>query len=452
MTWLILCDAAELAIECGLVLARLGADAETRVELDPLSAARARDWGSARVAFVVQTPPSPEALVELSAAWPADTPPPLLAICSPEQRAIAARDLATDLGIASVTEVSALGSMLSLIEGQPVEPWVASTRTLDSLMRARLGNCFTMGERGAPAIESAGSGLLSHRAGESLRIIGTPRDVREAVESLKAAALPARETMPTVQGVDIAEVLDAIFGPSRELSDPASKRALSHYDIPLPVEDLCTSPSRASAEAARIGFPVRVSLASPDLRVWDHPDLISDGITNGAGVRDVFRQLMAMARDRAPDSRLLGVTVSATEAVHALLGMRLSPLPHGHVLVEIGFADPHGQASEDRTFTLLPANEDHLERALSRLRGVSLILQGRARERRQTLETLADVLLRLGAFVHDCRDYVNAVTVNPLALLVGGDVEIREMSVEVGDAFSRGLEAPDGALSGRKTG
>ena len=314
-------------------------------------------------------------------------------------------------------------------------------------MRSRLGSCFTMGERGAPSIENAGSGLLSYNKEGQATTIGAPRDVREAVRSLSAAALAPRDAMPTVQGVDLPVVLDAIFGPSRELSDPASKRALAQYDIPLPLEDLCTSPSRASAEAGRIGFPVRVALASPDLRVWDHPDLVSDGVMNGTGVRDVFRQLMAMAKDRAPDARLLGVTVSATEAVHALLGMRLSPLPHGHVLVEIGFADPHGQASEDRTFTLLPASEEHLERALSRLRGVSLILQGRARERRQTLETLADVLLRLGAFVHDCRDYVNAVTVNPLALLVGGDVEIREMCVEVGDAFARGLESPEAAVA-----
>ena len=63
MTWKILCDDAELAIECGQMLARLGADAETRVELDPIEKAVAAASESKRVALVVHSPPTPEALV-----------------------------------------------------------------------------------------------------------------------------------------------------------------------------------------------------------------------------------------------------------------------------------------------------------------------------------------------------------------------------------------------------
>jgi hypothetical protein len=50
------------------------------------------------------------------------------------------------------------------------------------------------------------------------------------------------------------------------------------------------------------------------------------------------------------------------------------------------------------------------------------------------------VLLRLASFVHDWREQVTSVEVQPLALLVGGAVEIREARVTVGDAFERSLE------------
>ena len=49
--------------------------------------------------------------------------------------------------------------------------------------------------------------------------------------------------------------------------------------------------------------------------------------------------------------------------------------------------------------------------------------------------------MRLAAFTHQWRNEVDAVEVNPLAILVGGELEIREACVRVGDAFSRSLNA-----------
>ncbi len=304
---------------------------------------------------------------------------------------------------------------------------------------------------GALAGADRGCGRLARLDGERLGFgvgqadllpVGAARDVAEALAALRDAEIGERPQMPTVEGVDPHSVLDVIFGPPRALSDPASKAALEPYDLPLPVEELCTSPSRAAAEAARIGFPVRIALASPDLRVWDHPDLAADGVDNAARVRDVYRQMMALARARAPEARLLGVIVGATTAAQAELRVRATPLPDGLVLAEIGFADAHGLASKDRTLTVLPASTERIERALGRLRGSSLLLGGPPGERRDALDALADVLLRIGAFVNDWRSQVVAVEIDPLAIVVGGGVEVREACVEVGDAFIRSLDAP----------
>ena len=46
----------------------------------------------------------------------------------------------------------------------------------------------------------------------------------------------------------------------------------------------------------------------------------------------------------------------------------------------------------------------------------------------------------MAAFLDDWRSEVEAVELRPLALLVGGEVEIREASVTVSDAFARSLE------------
>jgi hypothetical protein len=67
------------------------------------------------------------------------------------------------------------------------------------------------------------------------------------------------------------------------------------------------------------------------------------------------------------------------------------------------------------------------------------LLEGNAQERKQAVSAIGEVLMRLAAFVHQWRDQIEAVEVNPLAILVGGELEIRQACVTVGDAFSRSL-------------
>ncbi|MGB8332503.1 MAG: hypothetical protein WCE62_20430, partial [Polyangiales bacterium] len=75
------------------------------------------------------------------------------------------------------------------------------------------------------------------------------------------------------------------------------------------------------------------------------------------------------------------------------------------------------------------------------LQGSSLLLAGAAQERAEAVSAIGDVLMRLAAFVHQWRAEIESVEVNPLAILVGGQLEVREACVTVGDAFSRSLNA-----------
>src|SRR5690606_21721516 len=142
--------------------------------------------------------------------------------------------------------------------------------------------------------------------------LGPALAVSQALAALRARDWPREAPVRPALPTDLSATRDVLFGPPRVLSDPASKAAPLPFGLPMPQEELCASPSRAAAEAGRIGFPVRISLASPDLRVWDHPDLSVDGVDNAARVRDVYRQLTSIAAERAPEARVLGVTVTAT--------------------------------------------------------------------------------------------------------------------------------------------
>jgi hypothetical protein len=451
----ILCASAELAIECLRAAEQIGWQIETEIASSPIQAALAAS-SPAALGIAIVGAPSLEQLVQLGHRRIAR-----LALATLERSHQAARlcDVARDIGVSAVTDIGPLIAALRLLDAEIEHPWAASLRALSEPDRARLRNAQAQGARsGASFVPGERGGVaLSFETGQGAIELGRASDVAAAVSALRDTDRSTLRVEASVEGVDEKAVLDVLFGPRRALSDPASKSALLPYGIPVPTEELCASASRAAVEAGRIGFPVRISLASPDLRVWDHADLSVDMVDNAARVRDTFRQLMGLAKARLPASlpqqralpdvvdRVLGVMVTATAESRALLGARAWPLPEGRVAMEISFADAHGAAADDRTLLVMPATVEQIERALERLAGHALIF-GQARgERRAHVEAIADVLQRLAAFVHDRRREVTSVELRPLALLLDGTIEARESCVTVSDAFERMLHASPSA-------
>lgn len=460
----ILCDCAELAVEALRAAELIGWQVEAEIASDPIAAALAAD-GSNALGIAQVSAPTLEQLVALG-----HRRLPKLALAMLERSHSAARlsAVAGDLGITAVTDIAPLVAALRLLQEGAEHPWAASLRTLPEPDRARMRIAQTEGARSGASFVSGEHGAIAYepRSGTAAFAVGRASDVAAAVAALRDTDRSALRIEASVDGVDDKAVLDVLFGPRRALSDPASKSALMPYGIPLPTEELCASASRAAVEAGRIGFPVRISLASPDLRVWDHADLSVDMVDNAARVRDTFRQLMGLAKSRLtkpaaststpsmtlrPASsddvidRVLGVMVTATAESRAWLGARAWPLPEGRVAMEVAFADAHGTAADDRTLLVMPATAEQIERALERLAGCSLILGNVRSERRAHLDAIADVLHRLCAFVHDRRREVTSVELRPLALLLDGTIEAREACVTVSDAFERMLHAPPSA-------
>lgn len=454
----IICESTELAVECLQVGQSLGLTVAAEVQHDWLGEAR-RTLLTGTCAVALVSPPTLDQLVELGHAARASGQRVLLASLARGRQSEWLAQAALDLGVTALAEIEPLMCALSLVQAGATQPWNASLRALSGADRSRLEAAL-----GGPG--RAGGGHLLPQDGTSVswsstpagpgRTLGKARDLAPALCALRETDLETPRVESSVDDVDPKTVIDVLFGPRRALSDPASKAALLPYGIPVPDEELCASASRAASEANRIGYPVRISLASPDLRVWNHPDLAFDMVDNAARVRDTFRQLMSLAkarleqrsaRDPRAADRLLGVMVTATSEASALLGIRAWPLPHGRVGMEIGFADPHGSVAQDHTLAVLPAPLSAIERILKRLQGSKLLFGGTPAQSKAHLEAVGDVLLRISAFVHERREQVDSVEVRPLAVLLDGSVEVREACVSVSDAFERSLGAPAAAGS-----
>jgi hypothetical protein len=435
----IICEGSELAVECAHLAQEFGVSVDPQIAEDWFREAVDRLSAKESVALALLKSPSLDQIVEISHLARSKRSQVVLATVEGGDHTTRVNRAAGDMGVTAMSEMRALIAAVALLDAEVKSPWTASVRTLPTPDRSRVRKAMTTGGRSQGQLTREKGGVIAWSAdSKSPKIaLGEARDVATAITALRDTDRTTPNVEFSVEDVDEQAVLDVIFGPPRALSDPASKAALAHYGLAMPVEELCASASRTAAEANRIGYPVRVALASPDLRVWDHPDLAVDAIDNAARVREVFGLLTGLAKKRTPDARLLGVTVAAANEAVALLGVRATPLPLGRVAVKVSFADPHGKSADDAVLLVLPAPMTSIERALTRLRGRELILPGNRARTRSNLDAIGDTLMRVAVFVNELRDEIDAVELLPLALLTGGGVEVREACITVNDAFER---------------
>ena len=435
--WPVYCETAELAVEASTLAQGLGLAIAPGVSSDALDAAAHATHSQAVVVCLLLSPPEPAKLVAAADIAGEHAAALVLGLVSEGDGLV--RGLSLDLGIACVLEVDGALTCAALLPHAQAKPWRAQSRKLSSADRLRLDLSVQSPEKSAGKLVPVATSNIGIELadGSSAIALGHAGAVGRALAALEARG-PFVEGVTESVRVDTAASRDVLFGPQRLLSDPASKAALAPYGLPMPQEELCSSPSRASAEAARIGFPVRISLASPDLRVWDHPDLSVDGVDNAARVRDVYRQLTLVAEKRQAGARVLGVTVTATTLARALLRIQARPVG-ARVLLRVSFADPHGAVTRDGILTVWPESGEGVTRSLSRLLGSALVLGESAAERVRNAAMLASLFGQIGAFVRDFSQEVDRVDLHPVALLVGGGMEVREAAIQVTDVFSRGL-------------
>ncbi len=203
------------------------------------------------------------------------------------------------------------------------------------------------------------------------------------------------------------------------LSEYEAKRILSEVGVPFPEEVLCRQGDDAGAAAARVGFPVVLKIASPDIAHKTEIGGVVVGVKNEQEARTAAAAILQRARAAQPAAQNDGILVAPMigEGLEVIAGVARDPV-FGPVVV-FGLGGIFVEVLKDVTFRAAPFGVDEARRMIREIRGHSMFdgVRGKAPA---DIGPLAQILSALSVFAAVNADTIESIDLNPIRLLDDG--------------------------------
>lgn len=249
-----------------------------------------------------------------------------------------------------------------------------------------------------------------------------PRD-RQALLSAGVLVLPSAERVVAALGRRLRAKAGPAAAETRPAAIPARKPTgpggfLARAGIAEVPQAVCRTPDEAAAFAGRVGYPVALKVASPDIAHKTEVGGVALGLVDEAALRAAWAEVSASVAAKAPDARIEGMQVQAmvTDGVELILGGSVDP-ELGRVLL-VGAGGIWAEVLEDVRFLGLPASADEIEAALRGLRVAPLLAGARGRPAMDVPAAVEAVGRLADAFL--AGEDVVEIDINPLIVRPAG--------------------------------
>lgn len=211
-----------------------------------------------------------------------------------------------------------------------------------------------------------------------------------------------------------------IFGDVRregrtKLTEPEAKQVLAGAGLTITQEELASSEDEAVASAERIGFPVVLKIASPDILHKSDAGGVQIGLADAEAVRQGYRGIMEAVAEKHPSARIHGILVQEMVwgGIETIVGVTNRP-PFGPV-VAFGLGGVFVELLKDITFRLAPLDEAGAAEMLDEIKGASM-LEGYRGQPAANKGELAKAIARLSKLAIEFSEDVEELDINPLVI------------------------------------
>jgi acetyltransferase len=323
------------------------------------------------------------------------------------------------LAIEAALDDPNVGSLLVVLTPQVMTQVEETAEALGRLAR----------DRGKPVFGAFMGDQAIKPGAEILRGYDVPNyPVPERAVAAMAAMWRQREWLNTPELVDepvtmdkeaIRRVLDHVRADGRVTAGDAEARViLQALDIPVPASELAKTEDEAVAAAERIGYPVVMKIASPDILHKTDIGGIKLNVRSETEVRDAFDLLVYRARRFMPDATIWGVQVQqmVRGGREVIIGMNRDP--QFGPLIMFGLGGIYVEALKDVTFRVAPIDRREATDMLDEIRSYNLLLGVRG-ERPADLDAIADTILKIAQLSVEFPEIVE-LDINPVMVFEAG--------------------------------
>lgn len=202
-------------------------------------------------------------------------------------------------------------------------------------------------------------------------------------------------------------------------SEAEARQFLQDHGLPVLAGTRATTAQEAFEAADRIGRPVVLKIDSPDIAHKTEVGGVALSVSGGPAAAQAFEDMLRRVKAAVPHARILGVQVQemVQGGVEVLAGIT-QQAPFGPVLT-LGWGGTQVELLRDSRVVLAPFSHERIARQLDATK-VAALLAGFRGAPPKDRETLVDLLVRLAAVFTAYGDLIEALEINPIAVLDDG--------------------------------
>ncbi|MFZ8908219.1 MAG: 4-hydroxybutyrate--CoA ligase [Nitrosopumilaceae archaeon] len=202
------------------------------------------------------------------------------------------------------------------------------------------------------------------------------------------------------------------------LLEEEGQEVLKAYGLPLPTSALAKDEAEAVKIANKIGYPVVMKIASPQIIHKSDAGGVKVNLTNDKEVKDAFKKIVKNAKKYNKDAEIKGVLIveMVKGGKEMIIGSKLEP-GFGPVIM-LGMGGIYVEVLKDVTFKLAPVTTKEADDMISEIKTQKL-LQGVRGEKPSDIAKLSECIQRLSQLVTDFKE-IKELDMNPVLVMDKG--------------------------------
>ena len=230
---------------------------------------------------------------------------------------------------------------------------------------------------------------------------------------------PGKITKFKVNKTKAKKIFDKVKKEKRpNLLEEEGQEVLRAYGLPLPKSTLAKNESEAVKAAKKIGCPVVMKIASPQIIHKSDAGGVKVNLTNESEIKSAFKEIIKNAKKYNKKAEIKGVLIveMVKGGKEMIIGSKQEP-GMGPVIM-LGMGGIYVEVLKDVTFRLAPVTNKEADDMISEIK-MQKILEGVRGEKPSDKAKLSECIQRLSQLVSDFKE-IKELDMNPVLVLEKG--------------------------------